>query len=88
MPNTTRVLRAARAGKSDRRQPERERELRRGLLMASDKHANIRLSPDELDENEQKDAGKPAPIDEDVKGELNAALPDAVDEDESSQRPG
>lgn len=32
------------------------------------------------DQDEKAESGRPAPIDEDVEGQLNAALPEAADE--------
>jgi hypothetical protein len=42
---------------------------------------------DEFDEGNEEHRG-PASIDENIEGELNAALPEPTDEDESSQEPG
>lgn len=37
------------------------------------------------DPDEQTESGRPAPIDEDVEGELNAALPEPREEEEKEE---
>lgn len=37
------------------------------------------------DPDEQTESGRPAPIDEDVEGELNAALPEPREEEEEEE---
>jgi hypothetical protein len=43
--------------------------------------ADKRRGSDFSEEDEQLDSGRPAPIDEDVQEELNAALPDPREEE-------